>query len=133
MSTYQSAAKLFNVLRHPARLAILNVLRHGEQCVCHIEAALDFRQAYISQQLMVLRQAGLVQDRRDGLNMYYRVVDPRVFAVFDAAQLGPQPAPHTGPTQSIQPKACPCPHCNPKTNVSSPSPYFPNSQKSPNV
>ena len=58
--------QIFKVLTHPARLAILEILRDGEHCVCHMEAHLGFRQAYISQQLSVLRDAGLVQDRRDG-------------------------------------------------------------------
>ncbi|MEK7328155.1 MAG: metalloregulator ArsR/SmtB family transcription factor, partial [Chloroflexota bacterium] len=86
MNNYEPEAKLFKVLMHPVRLAILNVLRDGEACVCHLEAALGYRQAYISQQLMVLREAGLVEDRREGWNIYYRVAKPEVFAVIDAAQ-----------------------------------------------
>ncbi len=85
MDTYDSQAKLFKALMHPARLGILDVLRTGEACVCHMEAALGYRQAYISQQLMVLRDAGLVQDRRDGWNIYYRVIKPKVFSVVDSA------------------------------------------------
>ena len=46
-----------------------------------MEAHLGYRQAYISQQLMVLREAGLIQDRRDGWNVFYRVAEPRIFAV----------------------------------------------------
>src|SRR5512146_1374640 len=83
---YDAQARLFKALMHPGRLAILDVLRAGEACVCHMEAALGFRQAYLSQQLMVLREAGLVDDRRDGWNVYYRVVKSDVFAVIDAAR-----------------------------------------------
>jgi DNA-binding transcriptional ArsR family regulator len=86
MAVYDESAKLFKTLRHPARLEILEILRDGEHCVCHIEAVLGYRQAYISQQLSVLRQAGLVQDRRNGWNIFYRVVESRVFDVVDAAQ-----------------------------------------------
>ena len=75
-------------LSHPTRLAVLEILRDGEQCVCHMEAMLGLRQASISQQLMVLREAGLVSVRRDGLNMYYRVTRPQVFAVLDALERG---------------------------------------------
>jgi len=60
MDPLEDSAALFKLLSHPSRLAILQVLRDGEECVCHMEAALGLRQAYISQQLMVLRQAGLV-------------------------------------------------------------------------
>jgi ArsR family transcriptional regulator len=59
-------AQVFKLLTHPARIAILNLLRDGEHCVCHLEAYLGFRQSYISQQLAVMREAGIIQDRRDG-------------------------------------------------------------------
>ena len=41
MDAYDNSAKLFKALMHPARLEILDILRDGEACVCHIEAALD--------------------------------------------------------------------------------------------
>lgn len=62
-------------MAHPARLQILDMLRGGEICVCHIERALDRRQAYVSQQLMILRDVGLVHARKDGLQVYYRLAD----------------------------------------------------------
>jgi DNA-binding transcriptional ArsR family regulator len=86
MDLYKKQAKLFKVLMHPVRLAILDILRDGEQCVCHMEAILGLRQAYISQQLMVLRDADLVEDRRDGWNIFYRVVKPQVYEVIEAAR-----------------------------------------------
>ena len=101
---------LFKLLAHPARLAILTVLRGGEACVCHMEAHLGYRQAYLSQQLAVLREAGIISDRRDGWNIYYRVDQPKVFAVMDAA------ADLTGASNGDQPMKpavqCPCPKCN---------------------
>lgn len=69
-----NASKL-KVMGHPIRLQILDMLRRGETCVCHIEHALNKRQAYISQQLMSLRDAGLVASRKDGLQVYYSLVD----------------------------------------------------------
>ncbi len=107
--TYDSQVKLFKALMHPGRLAILDVLRAGEACVCHIEAALGFRQAYLSQQLMVLREAGLVEDQRDGWNVYYRVSKPEVFSVIDAARatLGD----HKRSSIPAVIASCACPHC----------------------
>lgn len=103
---------LFRALMHPTRLAILDLLRQGEQCVCHLEAHLGKRQAYISQQLMVLREAGLVEDQRDGLNIFYRVTNPQVFTVIDTARamLGV-----TVDTHLVwRPQGgCPCPKCRP--------------------
>lgn len=95
---------------HPTRLEILDILRQGEQCVCHMEAHLGYRQAYISQHLMVLREAGLVEDRRDGWNIFYRVVEPRVFDLIDQARLMSGVA--TNATRRrARPSACPCPKC----------------------
>ncbi len=109
MDALNDAAELFRLLSHPSRLAILAVLRDGEECVCHMEAALGLRQAYISQQLMVLRQAGLVTDRRDGWNVFYRVAKPEVLALLDAAltTVGPD-AVNALPTPG---ENCPCPKC----------------------
>jgi DNA-binding transcriptional ArsR family regulator len=112
MDAYDNSAKLFKALMHPARLEILDILREGEACVCHIEAALGQRQSYISQQLSVLREAGIVQDRRDGWNVHYRVVQPQVFALLDVAttmtggQLNQRPNMHRTELDN-----CPCPRC----------------------
>ncbi len=101
---------LFKALAHPGRIAILDVLRNGEQCVCHIEAHLGFRQAYISQQLAVLREAGLIQDQRDGWNIYYRVIRPEVYALVDVARtmVGIQFAQPPFDRPRVE---CPCPKC----------------------
>lgn len=119
---FQASANLFKTLAHPARLAILTILRDGEQCVCHIEAMLKLRQAYISQHLKVLKDAEIVTDRRDGWNMYYRVVRPEIFEVMDAMfTLTGQPIeiPHAHSPAGIplagQGKTeCPCPKCHPE-------------------
>lgn len=101
--------QVFKTLNHPARIGILNLLRDGEHCVCHLEAFLGYRQSYISQQLAVLREAGLIQDRRDGWNIFYRVINPQIFAVLDAVQDFTGQAPIDISKQSIK---CNCPHCN---------------------
>ncbi|HLF02731.1 MAG TPA: metalloregulator ArsR/SmtB family transcription factor [Anaerolineales bacterium] len=113
MLFYDDQARLFKALSHPARLAILDILRDGEHCVCHIETALGYRQAYISQNLTLLRDTGLVADRREGWNIFYRVTKPEVFDLMDAAQalVGPRPSRRA---RSGKISNCPCPHCNPK-------------------
>jgi len=112
ITPFKASANLFKTLAHPARLAILSILRDGEQCVCHIEAMLKLRQAYISQHLKVLKDAEIVSDRRDGWNMYYRVSRPEVFEIMDAmfALTGqPEAIPHTHAKAE-----CPCPKCHPE-------------------
>lgn len=111
MEAYELQARLFKVLMHPARLAILDLLREGEECVCHMEAYLGYRQAYISQQLMVLREAGLVEDRRDGWNVFYRVIKPEVYNVIDAAGMVTGEGFIHLPLRRME-LACTCPKCN---------------------
>jgi len=111
ITPFKAPANLFKTLAHPARLAILSILRDGEQCVCHIEAMLKLRQAYISQHLKVLKDAEIVSDRRDGWNMYYRVSQLEVFEIMEAmfALTGqPETIPHAHSSEN-----CPCPKCHP--------------------
>jgi DNA-binding transcriptional ArsR family regulator len=76
---YKQQADLIGAMAHPTRLRILEILgESGECCVCHLTTILKQRQPYVSQQLMVLRNKGLVSDRKDGVMVYYRLVDPRV-------------------------------------------------------
>lgn len=103
---------LFKALAHPRRLAILALLREGERCVCEIEATLRLRQAYVSQQLTVLREAGLVCYRKDGLNVRYRIAHPEVFGLIETAtailgQLGPCAL--IAPDEVEQPACSRCP------------------------
>jgi len=81
--TFETEARLLALLAHPIRLQIVELLRHGEVCVCDMQAALNQRQAYVSQHLMALREAGLVTCRKDGLRVYYRLSDPRILRVLD--------------------------------------------------
>jgi DNA-binding transcriptional ArsR family regulator len=114
MEIYEAQAKLFKALMHPGRLAILEMLRGGEECVCHMEVQLGYRQAYISQQLAVLRDAGLVRDRRDGWNIYYRVIQPEIYDLIDTASrlTGAQSAVDSGALGTRRPvDDCPCPKC----------------------
>lgn len=112
---YRKQSALIKALAHPTRLRILDILDQDEACVCHLTTVLHQRQPYVSQQLMILREAGLVTDRKDGVMVYYRLADPSVAdavratrallrATGEAVEFPPVPAtPVAG---------CPCPHCN---------------------
>jgi DNA-binding transcriptional ArsR family regulator len=82
---FAKLADLFSLLGQPSRLQILLLISRGEVCVCHIKAVLGFRQAYISQQLMGLRQGGWVSTRREGRSIYYRLTDPRLMNLIELA------------------------------------------------
>jgi ArsR family transcriptional regulator len=67
----------FKGLADPTRLRIMNLLLHGELCVCHIQRVLGASQPNVSRHLNYLKHSGLVFDRREGFRVYYRLVDPR--------------------------------------------------------
>jgi DNA-binding transcriptional ArsR family regulator len=80
---YKWQAKVAKALAHPTRIAILEMLRRGEICVCEMGPELEASQANVSQHLAVLRDSNLVVARRDGTRMMYGVTDERVFRVLD--------------------------------------------------
>jgi ArsR family transcriptional regulator len=67
----ERASRLFHALSDGTRLSILHRLRFGERCVCDLTDALDAAQSRLSFHLKVLKDAGLVSDRREGRWMYY--------------------------------------------------------------
>jgi ArsR family transcriptional regulator len=78
-------ANLLRVMGQTARLRILLAIGDGEACVCHLEAILGYRQAYISQQLMELRKVGIVDARRDGRYIFYRLRDRQLLDLIQMA------------------------------------------------
>lgn len=81
MGPYATEAALLKALAHPVRLQIAHILSQREACVCHLEEMLHLRQPYISQQMMVLREAGLLQERRAGTFIYYHLADAKAARV----------------------------------------------------
>lgn len=75
------AVAALKVLANEDRLLLLCQLSQGELCVSELEEALGIRQPTLSQQLGVLRSEGVVDTRRDGKRVYYRVADARVLEV----------------------------------------------------
>jgi ArsR family transcriptional regulator, arsenate/arsenite/antimonite-responsive transcriptional repressor len=69
------AAQLFHALSDETRLGVIEMLRNGERCVCDLQEELDAAQSRLSFHLRVLKEAGLVVDRRDGRWSYYSI-DP---------------------------------------------------------
>jgi DNA-binding transcriptional ArsR family regulator len=78
LSPYEGLSRIFRAIGTPARFQILIAIGKSEACVCHLEALLDMRQAYISQQLMEMRDADLVDTRRDGRYIFYRLTEPQL-------------------------------------------------------
>lgn len=77
---------LFRVLGHPARVRILELLAAGERSVGALQASLSLDSGGTSQHLAALRRIGLVESRREGTTVWYRVSDARVFDMLAAAR-----------------------------------------------
>lgn len=122
VSPSQALAQWLQSLAQPARLEILMVIGETEACVCHLEAALGYRQAYISQHLMALREAGIITARREGRYIYYRLADLRLLELVRMAGrvAGFSPARLLAFDQAFQ-SDCPCPHCGSVTPISTPA------------
>lgn len=79
-----SAVALLRTLAHEDRLILLCQLSQQEMCVSDLEEQLDIKQPSLSQQLGVLRREGLVETRRDGKHIYYRVKPGPAMALLNA-------------------------------------------------
>lgn len=81
----EMTAEVLRALGHPLRLKIVEFLRAGERCVCEIIPAVGAEQSVVSKHLAVLRQAGILEARKEGLRVIYRIRDPAVLDLCDLA------------------------------------------------
>lgn len=111
----QQIAAPLEAIASPQRIAILIAIGTGEACVCHLEAALGWRQAYISQHLMTLRKADILLDRRSGRYIFYRLKDVSLLDLIAAsARLSGLSAESVFALINTQVNpSCECPQCAP--------------------
>ncbi len=74
---------ILHALADPIRLEILEFLRDGEKCVCEIIPHLNLIQPVVSRHLKILKDAGIVKDRKDGNKRLYSTTDSRIYRVTD--------------------------------------------------
>ena len=108
-------AEPLSAIASPQRIAILLAIGKGEACVCHLEAALGLRQAYISQHLMSLRKVDILQDRREGRYVFYKIKNASLLDLITAsAALSGLSAESVSTLINTQVyPSCECPHCVP--------------------
>ncbi|MBI5604036.1 MAG: winged helix-turn-helix transcriptional regulator [Deltaproteobacteria bacterium] len=75
---YEGQASILKALGQPTRLQILELLKEGERCVCEIFPAISQEQANVSKHLSILKQAGILESRKDGLRILYRIKTPEI-------------------------------------------------------
>jgi DNA-binding transcriptional ArsR family regulator len=73
---FELQAEVVQGLAHPIRLAIADLLRHGEVCVCDIATAVGAERSNVSRHLAVMARAGVVSTRKEGLKVFYRLRTP---------------------------------------------------------
>jgi len=116
----EQIATPLTAIASPQRIAILLAIGTGEACVCHLETALGWRQAYISQHLMSLRKADILLDKREGRYVFYRIKDTSLLDLITASAhlsgLNPEAIIPFISTQ-INP-SCECPQCAPVSTSS---------------
>lgn len=115
-NTIESTGDLLGVLGNPFRIEILYAIGRGEACVCHLEALLEEPQPKISQHLSVMRDAGVLETRREGKYIFYRLADLKLFDLLRAAaQLQGKSPDEIPAVSSPEPcEGCPCPSCSTK-------------------
>jgi len=77
-------AKVFKALSDPVRLEIIEFLHEGEKCVCEIVPHVGIIQPLVSRHLKILKNSGILKERREGNRRLYSVTDPRIFKIVDA-------------------------------------------------
>jgi ArsR family transcriptional regulator len=83
---YELKAELFRALAHPARVRALEVLAEGERSVGELQPEVGIESSHLSQQLGVLRRAGLVTTRKEGASVIYAIRDPELVTLLAVAK-----------------------------------------------
>lgn len=82
----QLISNIFKALSHPTRLQIVKLLKEKPLCVCEILPQLESEQSNTSQHLSVLKNQGIVESKKDGLMVIYRIKSPEVYQMLDIAE-----------------------------------------------
>jgi ArsR family transcriptional regulator len=86
MDILRRKSEILKAISQPTRLKILELLREGEKCVCKMLPLLGEEQANVSKHLSIMRQAGIVELRKEGVSSYYRIKDKSVLKILDIAE-----------------------------------------------
>jgi len=113
---YIELSNRIKLLAHPERLRILDALRRDAECVCHLEALLGKPQPYVSQQLRILRNAGVIADEKRGQNVFYRLIDLQLAAWLNAI-LGEVDGELRELVRHKEVITCLCPKCKPEETM----------------
>jgi ArsR family transcriptional regulator len=83
---YEARARIVKALAHPTRLFIVDELAKGERCVCELTAMIGADTSTVSKHLTVLKSAGIVQDEKRGLMVFYTLRVPCIVNLFGCVE-----------------------------------------------
>ena len=83
---YKAQAQIIKALAHPTRLFIVDELSHGERCVCELTSLIGVEMPTVSRHLGVLKSAGILEDEKRGLQVFYRLRVPCVLNFFKCVE-----------------------------------------------
>lgn len=83
---YKKRSEIIKALAHPTRLFIMDFLSGGERCVCEIVEQVGVDISTISKHLSVMRNAGLIEDEKRGLNVFYKLTCPCILDLFNCLE-----------------------------------------------
>jgi ArsR family transcriptional regulator len=87
LDTLEYSAEVLKAIAQPTRLKIIQLLRDGEHCVCEIFPAIGHEQSNTSRHLQMMLKSGILQQRKDGLKIYYSLRHPEVLEMVRLAEL----------------------------------------------
>jgi ArsR family transcriptional regulator len=79
---YEAKAQIYKALGHPIRIQVVEMLAQGEKSVSEIVAQVGAKEANLSRHLGVLKSAGIIKARKEGLNVYYQLIMPCLVSMF---------------------------------------------------
>ena len=83
---FEARAKIIKALGHPTRLFIVDVLSHGEKCVCELTDMIGADMSTVSKHLAILKNEGIVQDEKRGSQVYYKLRCRCVLSFFECVE-----------------------------------------------
>jgi ArsR family transcriptional regulator len=83
---YEARAQVIKAMAHPTRLFIVDELARGERCVCELRDMVGADISTVSKHLSVLKQAGIVEDEKRGLQVWYRLKVPCILKFFGCVE-----------------------------------------------
>ena len=79
---FEKQAEIAKAIAHPLRIAVVNFLKDGEQCVCDIAEHIGSERSNVSRHLSVMSNAGLLEYRKEGLKVIYKLKTPCILEFF---------------------------------------------------